>query len=79
MALVGPLFVAMGLASFQWPSAADGLWMFGKPVQTNEDKVIWTLLNVAISAVGLAFVWWHVKHWGRRERAELPNIAGPRS
>jgi hypothetical protein len=38
----------------------DGsLWMFGEPVRTVTQKIVWTLLNLVIGALGIWFVAWH--------------------
>ncbi|HEY7115621.1 MAG TPA: hypothetical protein VH475_03485 [Tepidisphaeraceae bacterium] len=62
-AILGTFFVAIGVASFAWPSLAQGLSTFTRPVVTPRDKIVWVFSNALIAATGLAFVRWHVRQW----------------
>jgi len=59
-AVIGPWFVVEGIRSF-FVDLPDGysLRMFGEPVQTVPQKIVWTLLNLVIGALGVWFVTWH--------------------
>ena len=57
-AVIGPLFVVMGIRSF-FVDPNGSLRMFGEPVQTVTQKMLWILLNLVIGALGVWFVAWH--------------------
>jgi hypothetical protein len=58
VAVMGPWFVVLGIRSF-FVDPAGSLTMFGEPVQTTTQKIVWTVLNLVISALGVWFVAWH--------------------
>jgi hypothetical protein len=54
IAVIGPLFVIVGIGSFFVDLPAGySLSMFGKPVQTVPQKMLWTLLNLLLGALGV--------------------------
>jgi hypothetical protein len=55
-AILGPVFVAVGLLSFI-VDFGDSMWLGGKPVRTDQQKTAWTVCSAAFGALGLAFVW----------------------
>jgi hypothetical protein len=57
-AVIGPWFVVAGIHSF-FVDPNGSLRMFGEPVQTVPQKILWTLLNLLIGALGVWFVAWH--------------------
>ena len=57
-AVIGPLFIVLGIRSF-FVDPGGSLRMFGEPVQTTTQKIVWTLLNLVIGALGVWFVAWH--------------------
>lgn len=76
MSLLGPVFVALGVASFVFP--IDGLTMNGRPVRTSFHKVLWTCQGAVFAIGGVMFVMWHVRQM-RRERRTTPLCPGCRN
>lgn len=56
-AVIGPVFVAAGPVCFYAdPSGSLRTGIFGVSLQTATEKIIWTLLNLVIGAIGLRFI-----------------------
>ena len=56
-AVIGPLFVAGGIVSlYADPHGALRMSVLGVPVQTVTEKLVLTLLNLVIGALGIRFV-----------------------
>ena len=56
VAIFGSIFTLLGVVSFFVP--VHEMQMFGRPVTTNADKVIWTVLNAALGAAGIGSIAW---------------------
>src|SRR5258705_7064215 len=57
-AVIGPLFVVVGIRSFS-VDPGGSLWMFGEPVRTVIQKIVWTFLSLVIGELGIWFVAWN--------------------
>jgi hypothetical protein len=76
MSLLGPVFLALGVALFVFP--IDGLRTNGRPVRTSFDKVLWTSQSAVLAVGGVMFAVWHVRQM-RREKWTTPLFPGCRS
>jgi hypothetical protein len=65
-AIIGPIFFALGLFSF-FVDFGDAMSMFGRPVRTTGQKVLWTIITFAIGWLGVWFASWHVRNQRSRE------------
>ena len=64
-AILGPIFFVLGLLSF-FIDIGDSMNMFGRPVRTFGQKVLWSISTFAIGWLGVWFASWHVRN--RRTR-----------
>jgi TRAP-type C4-dicarboxylate transport system permease small subunit len=56
-ALIGPLFAVAGIQSFYIDPSGSLRWsLFGMPVYTLTEKLVWTLSSGVVGAIGLCFV-----------------------
>ena len=77
-ALVGPVFVAAGIVSFYMdPSGSLRTSIVGVPVQTVTEKLVWTLLNLVIGALGLCFVAYAPPSQAFQRRGITRQCSGP--
>jgi len=56
-AIIGPLFVVLGVLSF-FVDLSGSMYLFGgDPVRTPQQKAVFIAVGLGLSAVGIGFVW----------------------